>query len=195
MNRNMKILLICLLVSWIITGTFIANEFVPIMKSPRLIANVYLIAERAGMEDSVSTHAMFILSTHNIITDHGEHIMRDVWGFNNITTWNATKWISLGNNSAVSQTDTKLDAELTASNGTRLLAPTITGLVIGGDYAVNFTAKFCFTGFCRFNATGIHHNPTSNSDFNMVADAILTTYSWGNKDNATVIWSFIFNAN
>lgn len=188
MNKTNKILIVCLIASWLIAGTLIINEFVPIIKTPRILANVYLIPERAGIVDVVSEQ-------HNIITDIGERYMRNVWGFNNITNYNATKWISVGNNSAVSAGDTKLDSELTTCNGSRQLAYQITALNIGGDYAVNFTAKFFFTGTCRWNATSIHHNPTSDSDGNTVALSILTEYTWNNHDNATIIWSFIFNAN
>jgi len=154
-------------------------------KSNELKTNVFMIIEKYDY------HAT--LEIGNVITNIGEQYIRNVLGFNNITSFNATKWISLGNASAT-QTLTKLTQELTTANGVRALA-TATAHYLSGDYATNFTKKFTFTGTCRFNATGLQWNSTPDSDGNLFAVANIEELTWNNNENCTIIWSVIHDAN
>ena len=143
--------------------------------------NVYVFREIAGGRELIS-------SGHNVITDIGERYDRNVLGFNNVTSFNATKWISIGN-ATVSQTLTKLTTEATAGGFERAEA-TVTSYLSGNDYGYNITITFTSTVQTNLNAAGLHWNPTGNSDNNMYAAYALTggaaTYTVGSK--AIIIW-------
>jgi len=159
----------------------------PIHQNPNPRVNVYVIRETPeGRETLVSG---------NVITNIGELAARNIFGYDNITAWNATQWISLGN-STVAQTETILDAEATTTGFTRAANDTCLAWINSGDYAYNVTNQFTATGTIAVNATGLHWDPTSNSDNNMFAVASLgAMQGFQNNWNCTITWVITWNAN
>lgn len=159
----------------------------PIHQNPNPRVNVYVVKETPeGRQTIVSG---------NVITDIAELLVRNIIGYDNITAWNATQYISLGN-STVAQTETILDAEATTTGFTRAANDTCLAWINSGDYAYNVTNQFTATGNIAINATGLHWDPTSNSDNNMFAVAYLgSMQAFQNNWNCTITWVITWNAN
>lgn len=137
-----------------------------------------------------------VYETHNIITDIGEQYDRDILAFQNVTTYNTTSCISLGNTTTVGQTLTKLTTEATTGNFTRNNATSIVGGVTGGDSYYNVTLMWTTTLDMNINSTGLHWSNVSNSDNNMYAVASLgAAYSFPTGSNCTIVWQVIVNDN
>lgn len=168
------------IVTYAVTSGYFTHQ------NPQAKDNVYVFKE--------SPEGIDLIGSGNLITDIGERYVRNILGFDNVSSNNATKWISLGNSSIVA-TNTKLDTEATATGFTRALGA-VTAWVNSGDYAYNVTKKFTATGNIRINATALHWNSTSNSDGNAFAMASLGGYEdFENNWNCTIVWVVTWNAN
>ena len=150
-------------------------------------ANVFVIYETA--------RGTWTEPVGNLITDLGERYVRNIIGWDNVTSNNATHWIALGNNTAPANGDTKLDAEATATGFTRAANDTCVHWMNGTDYAYNVSNQFTATGTIRVNATSLHWNPTSDSDNNCFALASITETTFNNNDNCTIVWVITWDAN
>jgi hypothetical protein len=155
--------------------------------SPQVSANVFITVQ--------TEFGVYDIPTSNVITDIGENYVRDVMGFNNVTNFNATKWISLSNDASPSQTWTKLPNEATNYGAARALADSLTAWVSSGDYAYNVTKKFTFTGSIQLQCTGLQWSGQSGSDNNLFACAAFTQTTFDTNWNLTITWSVIWNAN
>jgi hypothetical protein len=144
-------------------------------------------------------------STGNIITDIGDQyvsnltVNRAMSGFSYGS--NGTVFISLGNSSTISYSDTKLLQEAVNSGFSRTdaLTPTYSsGSGIGNGNYYNFTVtnKFTATATIAINATGLQWDGTSNSDNNLFAEANIGTLPTGQvfnaNDNCTITWTITF---
>lgn len=154
-------------------------------KEPEYSANVFVIFETAS-----GTHSRQI---GNVITNIGERYARNILGFDNVTSNNATKWISLGNATAGTSL-TKLTTEATSSGFERALATDVSWMN-GTDYAYNMSHKFTASATIRVDATGLHWNPTGDSDNNMFACADITATTFESNDNCTITWVITCDGN
>ena len=125
-------------------------------------------------------------TTHNVITTRGSKNIRNILGWNNVTNLNATDDISLGYE-IVSKTLTKLTTEITGSGLVRT-SGTATSV---NDTAYQTTNTWSsITAPETINATGLHYDPTSDSDNNMIAVASITEVSVIAGDSLQVTWTF-----
>lgn len=155
-------------------------------RDARYSANVYVIYETmAGREESPAG---------NVITNIGERYVRNLLGWNNVTNNNGTQWISLGNASAAAAL-TKLTTEATSDGFTRAANDTCVAWNNGTDYAYNVSKKFTATGAIQVNCTGLHWNPTSDSDNNLFACADITETAFAANDNCTIKWVITVDGN
>ena len=188
MSKTKLLGIICLtvLLSVLTTYNVVNPPFQLGHRSPQAQVNVYVLKETPnGIEELVSG---------NVITDIGERYIRNILGFDNATSNNATKWIALGN-STIDQTYTKLVTEATTTGFTRALG-TVVAWVNSGDYAYNVTKKFTATGTIAINAASAQWNDSPNSDNNMFALASLGgTESFQLNWNCTIKWVITWNAN
>jgi hypothetical protein len=131
----------------------------------------------------------------NTITDIGELYARNIIGFNNATSQNATKYIAWGN-CTITQTKTILDAEATTACFNRSNAITPIAWDNSGDYAFNLTLSVIANATVNINACSVHWSPTASSDNNMFALAALPQATTANSgDNFTAVWVFTFDFN
>lgn len=155
-------------------------------KEPEYSANVFVIFETAS-----GTHSAPV---GNVITDIGEQYARNILGFDNVTSNNATQWISLGNATAAASL-TKLTTEATGSGFARAANDTCVAWNNGTDYAYNVSKKFTASATIRVDATGLHWNPTGDSDSNMFACADITATTFESNDNCTITWVITCDGN
>ena len=152
----------------------------------RWSANVFYHFETLGAGDIYG-------GSGNVITNIGERYARNILGFDNVTANNATEYISLGNATA-GVALTKLTTEATTTGFDRA-----TGSVVawnnGTDHAYNITNQFTATGTIRVDATGLHWNPTDDSDDNMFSCADITATTFENNDNCTIVWVITCDGN
>ena len=154
-------------------------------QNPRVSVNVYVFRERPGGVD--------LVAQGNVMTDFFENMVCNIFGFDNVTNINATKWIALGN-STISQSKTKLDTEATASGFGRAEASVVKWMN-GGDHAVNYTKKFTATGTIWVNATALHESGTANAA-DAVALASLGGYEkFESNWNCTIVWVVTYDFN
>lgn len=125
------------------------------------------------------------------ITKIGEQYHRNILGFNNVTNFNATKWLSAGN-ATVANTLTKLTTEATSSGFTRAEG-TVTQYISGGHYGYNVTITFTASATINLNAYGLQWSGVSNSDNNLFGAGAITPQTYNNGDKAIV--SFLVLAN
>jgi len=137
----------------------------------------------------------------NLITNIGETMVRNLLGFNNISSYAPLKYISLGNGT-VATTLTKLTVEPT-TNGFNRTEGTPVSWNNGTDSAFNVTVTFIVSGlgvgeYISVQSAGLHWNETDESDNNMFACAYLTdsTYhQFTNGSTCTVTWVITVDAN
>ena len=150
----------------------------------KAFANVYVLKETPKGHE---------LTVHNTLTDLSEREVRNILGFNNVTTAQY-KYITLGN-STVDQTKTILDTEAVDTGFIRAEG-TVIAWLNGADYAFNVSKKFTATGNIEVNAVGLHNNATSLSDNTMLAIASLGgSQAFENNWNCTIIWVITANFN
>lgn len=186
MITNKKITAVLLVATFIVAFSFgYSFHHSPGHRDPRYSANVYVIYETmAGTTEEPAG---------NVITNIGERYVRNIIGFDNVTANNATKWISLGNATA-GVALTKLTTEATTLGFERTLG-TVVAWQNGTDYAYNISNKFTATGTIRVDATGLHWNPTGDSDNNMAAVADITATTFESNDNCTIRWVITVDGN
>ena len=158
----------------------------PTHRDPQWHTNVFVIYE--------TTRGTHTENIGNVITNIGERYARNILGWDNQTSNNATQWISLGNATAAAAL-TKLTTEATATGFTRAANDSCVAWNNGTDYAYNVTNQFTATGTIRIDATGLHWNPTSDSDNNMFACADITATNFENNDNCTIVWVITCDGN
>jgi hypothetical protein len=141
--------------------------------------------------NDISKGSEFI--NHNTITNIGERWHRNIFGFNNVSNLNATKWISSGN-ATVSASLTKLTTETTTNGFERALA-TVTEYNYGNDYGYNVTITFTATAQINVNAFGLHWMGVSNSDNNMYACNAITAQTFSTGSKAIIIWLNLMDDN
>ena len=184
-SKKALVLVVALTVLCTLTANLAIDYALQTQRELRIKCRVIMI--RQTME------GIFTTGQDNTAMDIGEQYARNILGFNNVTNHNATKFISLGN-ATIAQTLTKLTQEVTTVGGERAEAnPTAHNF--GGDYIVNYTKEFTFTGDVYFDSTGLHWNPTGDSDNNMYACVAIDAYTWHNAEKCTIIWSVTYNFN
>lgn len=183
-----RFIAVCVLMGLLIVGVFATFILVSTYLQQHETPNVFIFREEGGARELVD-------AGHNIITDIGEQYDRNVLGFNNVTNFNATKWISVGN-ATVSQTLTKLTTEATTGGFERALA-TVTSYYSGGDYGYNITITLTASSQMNIDAAGLHWSGVGNSDNNLYAARALTggaaTFTVGSK--CIIIWLILRNDN
>jgi hypothetical protein len=138
--------------------------------------------------DASQNYEVINFTVHNLITNLGERYGRNILGFNNMTSHNATKWISTGNASSIVATLTKLDTETTDGGLERALG-TVTAISYSSDYSFNVTVVYTITATHTINSVGLHWNDTPDSDLNMYACASLgDSYKFNSGDTLTIKW-------
>ena len=184
-SRKLFTAIICLTVLATSFGTATILKL-PVHRSPRLKANVFILYETA--------RGTWKGGSGNIITNIGERYARNVFGWDNVTAFNATQWISLGNATAGAAL-TKLTTEATTLGFTRAANDTCVAWNNGTDYAYNVTNQFTASGTIRVDATGLQWSGTSDSDNNLFAVADITATTFENNDNCTITWVITWDAN
>jgi hypothetical protein len=134
------------------------------------------------------------LATGNLITDIGDNYVRDILGFDNVTSNNATKWISIGNTTTPAATDTKLTSEVIAADNYARQLGTVVAWLNGTNYAYNVSATFSLANVTNtVNAVGLHWNNSPGSDVNMFATASIGQQTFSApSDNCTITWVITF---
>ena len=187
MKLGNKTITALILLSWLLIGTLgysIRNGYIG-HKDPSPRANVYYFFE--------TSKGSYGGRGGNVITNIGEQYVRNAIGFNNVTNFNYTGWISLGN-ATVSASLTKLTTEATTDGADRK-AGTVTTWMNGTDYAYNVTNEFNLSGTIRLGESGLHWNDTDNSDNNMFACDDFTDTTFESGDNLTITWVITWDAN
>lgn len=183
-----KMLVACMTISFVI-GALLPygyNQIVPSHRNPRARTNVYVFRETPQGTD--------LIYAGNTITDIGEQYARNILGFDNVTNWNATKYIALGN-STIGQTKTKLDTEATGTGFDRAIG-TVVSWTSSGDAAYNVTHKFTASGNIAINASALHWSGQKNSNNNCFALASLgSSQSFQNNWNCTIVWVIVYDFN
>lgn len=150
-------------------------------------ANIYILLEqRCGTTDYESG---------NLITDLGENYVRNTIGFNNVTNWNYTNWISLSNDATPLVTWTELPGEVDNTNGFGRTNGTATAWNDGTDYAFNVSKKFTATGAATLQCAGLNWNNTLQSNNNLFAAATFTQTVFASGDNLTITWAITWDGN
>ena len=164
--------------------------FSPLMtaqhRDSKVSANVFILFETAK--------GTWTAKGGNLITNIGERYVRNILGFDNVTSNNATKWISISNAGSPLVTWTELDTEIAANGFTRALG-TVTAWLNGTDYAYNVTKKFTATGTQQVQTAGLQWNSTSQGDGSLFAAADFAQTTFENNDNCTITWVITWDAN
>ena len=162
-------------------------------RDPQFPSNVYFtVTDESGVHE---------FESGNVITDIGETMVRNLLGFNNISSYAPLQYISLGNGT-IAAALTKLTVESTA-NGFNRTEGTPVSWNNGTDSAFNVTVTFTVSGlgvgeYISVQSAGLHWNETDESDNNMFACAYLTdaTYhQFTNGSTCTVTWVITVDAN
>ena len=162
-------------------------------RDPQFSSNVYFT-----FNDGTGMHEF---ESGNVITNIGETMVRNLLGFNNISSYAPLQYISLGNGT-IAAALTKLTVESTA-NGFNRTQGTPVSWNNGTDSAFNVTVTFTVSGlgvgeYISVQSAGLHWNETDESDNNMFACAYLTdsTYhQFTNGSTCTVTWVITVDAN
>jgi hypothetical protein len=180
-------IVICLV---FVLGVFVGPAINPILghRDPSLSVNVYATKTEAISGITASIEA------GNVITDIGEKYVGDIIGFDNVTSHNATKWISLSNAGSASSSWTVLSSEVNANGFSRALG-TVADWTNAGDYAFNVTKTFTATGTQQLQTAGLNWNNTPTSDNNLFACADFTQTTFNSDDTLTITWVITVNAN
>lgn len=183
---NTKTLLAFILVATLaFSGGYLISN-VEVHREPRVKANLFILYETAKGSWSGQSG--------NLITDIGERLARNIIGFDNVSSNNATKWISLSNVGSPLVTWTELNTEVAANGFTRALG-TVTAWNNGTDYAFNVTKKFTASGTQQLQTAGLQWNDTPESDGNLFAVATFTQTTFESGDNLTITWVITWDAN
>lgn len=170
-----SILVTVMFVAGLLSGYYLA----PLMNPQgKYRLNLFLSYELAG------GRAEF--ATHNVITDIGEHEIRNRTSING--TYVFFGYISIGNSTAV-QTETQLDSQYS-----RQLA-TVANWVNSNDYAFNVTYKWTFTETVNLNASGCHWASTGDNNMGAVASFPNGAQTFDADENLTVRWVWTVDAN
>jgi len=181
------LLAVCLILSASITYAVLN----PPSTNPKPANHVFIFHETMqGVE---------MIPTHNIRTNIAENYARDLFGFDNVTAHNATKWISLSNDASPLVTWTVLPNEVNANGFSRKLA-TVTAWMNGTDYAYNLTATWSATATQQLQCAGTQFSGQALSDNNLYAVASFTQttfnyYDSANFDNLTIVWVYTYDFN
>lgn len=123
-------------------------------------------------------------TTHNIITTIGAKYVRNILGFNNETSQEATKWISLSDDTSPSASWTKLPSEFTTGGLARASATMTVINATAYQAQASWTATASFTIRC----TGLHWSGTAGSDGNLFAVATVPDANVISGDEVTITW-------
>lgn len=184
MNRKTLIVFALTIVISGSLGYSVAN--IRVHRDPRIKANVFYFFETA--KGSYSGKG------GNLITNIGEQYVRNAIGFNNVTNFNYTGWISLSNVGSPLATWTELNTEVNA-NGFSRSAGTVTTWMNGTDYAYNVTNQFTASGTQQLQTAGLQWNDTAVSDNNLFAVDTFTQTTFESGDNLTITWVITWDAN
>jgi len=188
MKKAFTILLIAFLLGF--SFGYIEGQPEPVFghRPPRASANVYVFVETAEGKAQIASG--------NVITNIGEQYVRNILGFENITEYNATQWITVSNDASPVATWTKLANEKTADGFTRAANDSCVAWQNGGDYAYNVTKKFTATSdSVELQCAGLQWSGQSNTDNNLFAAAAFTQTTFNTNDNCTIVWVITINAN
>ena len=125
-------------------------------------------------------------TTHNMIMTIGSKYIRNILGWKNETSTNATDDISLSADAALSKTWNKLPSEITDSGLAR--ASGTASVVNNTAYEVTYTWS-SITASKTVNCTGLHWSPDSGSADNMLAAAEISEVSLQAGDSLEVTWT------
>jgi len=168
-------------------------SFITVHRSPKLVCNVFVSITTP--EDTVTGES------GNLVTNIGETAIRNLLGFDNISSYAPFKYLSLGN-ATPAVTLTKLTTEAT-TNGLARATGTVVSWNNGTDSAFNVTYTWTVTGlgsgvYIAVQTAGCHWNDTGNSDSNMAACAYLTDgaqHQLTDGSTVTVTWCWTVDAN
>lgn len=167
-------------------GYFVHSVNLQNHRDQRVRANLFILFETA--KGSWSGRG------GNLITNIGERYVRNAIGFNNVTNFNVTQWISLSNAGSPLVTWTELASEVAANGFTRAIG-TVTHWMNGTDYAFNVTNQFTATGTQQLQTAGLQWNDTASSDNNLFAAADFPQTTFSSGDNLTITWVITWDAN
>ena len=184
-NKFISIILLVILATAIITVTA-QSSLTYFHKDPRMVANVYFYEENNGQ-------ATLIGESGNLITDIGEN--RTLFALVGSAT--TLTGIAVGNETAISQTDTGLTAEATNSGFGRVAANVSAVWANGGDSSKNFTASFDSTALIAVNSAILTWSTTASAQdayaISFLTDG--TQHQFPTSSRLTVIWSLTINCN
>ena len=185
-NKIWSIIVVAVLLAGFTTGYAWQNGY--FHRSPRLSVNVFVQIETPTYTGEIPIG--------NLITNIGEQYDRDILGYNNVTVFNTTTCITLGNTTTVAATLTKETTEATNGGFARQNGTVAGGQNAGSDHYYNATYMFTSTVDMNINSTGLHWSNVSNSDSNMFAVASLgASYSFPTGSNCTIVWQIVIDAN
>jgi len=170
-------------------GYSLPNILISEHRQPKVTANVFMLFE--------TVKGSWSGGGGNLITNIGERYVRNIIGFDNVSSNNATKWISLSNVGSPQVTWTELDTEVNANGFARALG-TVTAWNNGTDYAYNVTKKFTASGTQQLQCAGLQWNDTPESDNNLFAaysGALFPQTTFESNDNLTITWVITWDAN
>ena len=185
-NKIWSIIVVAVLLAGFTTGYAWQNGY--FHRSPQPKANVFIYIETPTYTGEIPIG--------NLITNIGEQYDRDILGYNNVSLYNTTTCISLGNTTTVAATLTKETTEATNGGFARQNGTVVGGQNAANDHYYNATWMFTSTADMNINSTGLHWSNVSNSDSNMFAVASLgAAYAFPTGSNCTIVWQIIIDAN
>ncbi len=124
---------------------------------------------------------------HNILVTGGSTWIKDFLMQGTVGATNATDDIAVGNHTTPSVSDTKLQTECTTANLTRQDCSASVTNLNATAYQVVYSRIASDTVI--INATSLHHDPTPNTDNNVVAIANIPQASLIANDQIQVTWT------
>jgi len=129
------------------------------------------------------TGEVIVCENHNLVVTNGKKYLRNILGFNNITTQNATIYISVSNDASPAASWTKLPNEETGDGFARTAGtPSVED---SGTNATAYGVTYTFTSTAdgvTLQCGGLHFSPDSDSDGNLWCAATFTQTTFDTDD-------------
>ena len=164
-------------------GTLNSAMIVQVHEQPRIAGRLRVWLKRADWSNWV-----LITDHHNLIVTNGLKYVRNLLGFNNVTSMNQTVYISLSNDATPDSTWTKLPNEITTSGLSRSGPDATYPQVINATAYTTKTTFTCTADGVAVQCAGLHYDPTSDSDGNLYAASTFDPTTLYTNDQLALQW-------
>jgi hypothetical protein len=152
----------------------------------RILVEVFRDLNLDGVTDH-STEKIYHFEKSNLITSIGSRYIRNILGFNNVTSMNATASLSLSNDGSPLISWGKLPNELTADGLDRNTDGSVTAI---NDTAIEVDYTWTYIGASQqVQTTGLHYDPTDESADDLFSASDFTQVTLTTNDQIKVTWT------